>query len=141
MNLRIASLEQLRELEKFIDKIGFNPINSIEYGEVASTVDLYTKSFDELVNVVKEFCKKHKIKLNLSTPRILIERDFDRVYELIGTLALQTPKPATIVVNNDDTGPLPHTLVIVFKLDKGASVAYRRPYRTMPIATEAGSYG
>ena len=100
MNLRVASLEQLRELEKFIDKIGFNPVNSIEYGEVASTVDLYTKSFDELVNVVKEFCKKHKIKLNLSTPRILIERDFDRVYELIGTLALQTPKPATIVVNN-----------------------------------------
>ena len=100
MNLRIASLEQLKELEKFIEKLGFNPINSIEYGEVASTVDLYSKSFDDLVRVVKDFCKKHKIKLNLSTPRILIERDFDRVYELIRTLALEDLKPATIVVNN-----------------------------------------
>ena len=100
MNLRIASLEQLKELEKFIEKLGFNPINSIEYGEVASTVDLYSKSFDDLVRVVKDFCKKHKIKLNLSTPRILIERDFDRVYELIRTLALEDLKPATIVANN-----------------------------------------
>src|SRR5699024_1456806 len=72
INLRISSLEQLRELEKFILKLGFNPINSLEYGEVASTVDLYTKSFDDLVREVREFCKKHKIKLNLSTPRILI---------------------------------------------------------------------
>lgn len=100
LNLRLASLEQLKEVGKFIEKIGFNPINSIEYGEVASTVDLYSKSFDELVNVVKNFCKDYKIKLNLSTPRILIERDFDRVYELIKSLALKNPKPQTIVVNN-----------------------------------------
>lgn len=100
LNLRIASFEQLNEIAKFIDKLGFNPINSIEYGEVASTVDLYTKSFDELVRTVKAFCKKYKIKLNLSTPRILIERDFDRVFELIKTLALQTPKPASVVINN-----------------------------------------
>ncbi len=100
INLRVASLEQLKELEKFIKRLGFNPINSIEYGEVASTVDLYSKSFDELVTVVKKFCKKHKIKLNLSTPRILIERDFDRVYESNKSLVLKTPKPHTILVNN-----------------------------------------
>jgi len=100
LNLRLASLEQLSTIEKFIKKIGFCPINSIEYGEVASTVDLYTKSFDEIIKYVKKFCKRYNIKLNLSTPRILIERDFDRVYELIKQLALAEPRPKTVVVNN-----------------------------------------
>ena len=100
LNARIASMEQMKELQKFIEKIGFCPITSIEYGEVAATVDLYTKSFDELVCVVKDFCKKNKIKLNLSTPRILIERDFDRVCELNKKLSLHSPRPQTVVINN-----------------------------------------
>lgn len=100
LNLRLASLEQLSEIEKFIKKIGFCPITSIEYGEVASTVDLFTKSFDEIIKCVKKFCKKHNIALNLSTPRVLIERDFDRVYELIKQLALTEPRPTTVVINN-----------------------------------------
>ena len=100
LNLRLASFAQLKELEKFIKKIKFCPITSIEYGEVASTVDLYTKSFDEIIKTVKKFTKKHSIELNLSTPRILIERDFDRVYELIKSLALKEPYPTTVVINN-----------------------------------------
>jgi hypothetical protein len=100
LNLRIASMAQLKEIGKFIKKFGFNPVNSIEYGEVASTVDLSSKSFDDLVVTVKKFCKKHNIALNLSTPRVLIERDFERVYELIKTLALENPRPKTVVINN-----------------------------------------
>ncbi len=100
LNLRLASLEQLKEVGDFIEKYKFNPINSIEYGEVASTVDLSKKSFDRIIMDVKEFCKKYKIDLTLSTPRILIERDFDRVFEANKALALQEPKPKSIVVNN-----------------------------------------
>jgi len=100
LNLRLSSLEQLREIDKFIKKTGFNPISSIEYGEVASTVDLFTKSFDKIIVTVKNFCKKHDIDLNLSTPRVLIERDFDRVYEHIKGLALKNPRPRTVVINN-----------------------------------------
>lgn len=100
LNLRLSSLEQIKEIGKFIKKTGFNPVSSIEYGEVASTVDLYTKSFDKIIVTVKNFCKKHDIDLNLSTPRVMIERDFDRVYELIKSLALSSPRPRSVVVNN-----------------------------------------
>ncbi|MBR1977561.1 U32 family peptidase [bacterium] len=100
LNLRLASLVQLKEIDKLIKKLGFCPISSIEYGEVASTVDLYSKSFYEIIKTVKKFCKKHGIALNLSTPRILIERDFDRVFELIKQLALENPRPNRVVINN-----------------------------------------
>ncbi len=100
LNLRLASLAQLKELDKLIKKLGFSPVTSIEYGEVASTVDLYSKSFYEIIKTVKKFCKKHGIALNLSTPRILIERDFDRVFELIKQLALESPRPNRVVINN-----------------------------------------
>ncbi|MBQ3102355.1 U32 family peptidase [bacterium] len=100
LNLRLASLVQLKEIDKLIKKLGFCPITSIEYGEVASTVDLYSKSFYEIIKTVKKFCKKHGIALNLSTPRILIERDFDRVFELIKQLALENPRPNRVVINN-----------------------------------------
>ena len=100
LNLRLASLVQLKEIDKLIKKLGFCPISSIEYGEVASTVDLYSKSFYENIKTVKKFCKKHGIALNLSTPRILIERDFDRVFELIKQLALESPRPNRVVINN-----------------------------------------
>lgn len=100
LNLRLTSLEQVNTLEKYIEKIGFNPVKSIEYGEILSTADLFKGNFNQIIDKVKKFSKQHKIKLNLSTPRILIERDFDRVYEYVKLLFTKKPYPASIVVNN-----------------------------------------
>ncbi len=100
INLRLSELAQVKELEKYIKKIGFNPISSIEYGEILSTCDLSTSSFNEIITKVKKICKKHDIKFQLSTPRILIERDFDRVYEYVKQLLLSDPHPDSLIINN-----------------------------------------
>lgn len=100
INLRLSELEQLNEVKKFIQKLGHNPIYSIEYGEILSTCDLSTSSFSEIIGKVKKFCAKHDIKFQLSTPRILIERDFDRVYEHVKQLLLTEPSPSSLIVNN-----------------------------------------
>src|SRR5574344_1262276 len=89
INLRLSELAQLKEVKNFIKKMGYNPINSIEYGEILSTCDLATSSFDETITKVKKFCDKNKIDLQISTPRILIERDFDRVYDHTKQLLLK----------------------------------------------------
>lgn len=100
INLRLSGKEQLKEVKKFIHKLGYNPIYSIEYGEILSTVDLATSSFNEIIRDVKKFCKAQQIKLQLSTPRILIERDFDRVYEYVKNLCLENPLPSSLIINN-----------------------------------------
>ncbi len=100
INLRLSSLAQLKEIKKFIDKVGFNPIHSIEYGEILSTSDLATSSFNNIINKVKAFCKNQKIQFQISTPRILIERDFDRVFEYVKNICQETPHPSTIIANN-----------------------------------------
>ncbi len=100
INLRLSELEQLKELEKYIKKIGINPISSIEYGEILSTCDLSTSSFNEIITKVKAFCAKYEIDFQLSTPRILIERDFDRVYEYVKQLLLTEPTPSSLIINN-----------------------------------------
>ena len=100
INLRLSSLNHINQIKKFINKLGFNPIYSIEYGEIVSTADLATSSFKEVILKVKKFCNTYGIKLQLSTPRILIERDFDRVYEYEKELALTEPHPSSIIVNN-----------------------------------------
>jgi len=100
INLRLSELAQIKELENYIKKIGINPVHSIEYGEILSTSDLSTSSFCEIITKVKKFCKKHDIKFQLSTPRILIERDFDRVYEYGKQLMLADTEPDSIIINN-----------------------------------------
>ena len=100
INLRLSSYAQLDDLKKFIAKIGFNPVDSIEYGEILSTSDLAKSSFHQIITKVKKFCFNHGIKLQLSTPRILIERDFDRVYEYVKNLCLTEPIPSSIIINN-----------------------------------------
>lgn len=100
INLRLSSLEQLKPVKKFIQKLGFNPITSIEYGEILSTIDLAKSSFNEIIKDVKKFCCDQNIKLQLSTPRILIERDFDRVYEYVKNLCLEEPAPNSLIINN-----------------------------------------
>lgn len=100
INLRLSEQAQLKELEKYIKKIGTNPIYSIEYGEIVSTCDLSTSSYNEIIKKVKKICQKHGIKFQLSTPRILIERDFDRVYEYNKQLLLESPEPDSLIINN-----------------------------------------
>ena len=100
INLRLSSLGQLTEIKNFMAKVGFNPIYSIEYGEILNTADLAKSSFNEIIKKVKKFCKNYGINLQLSTPRILIERDFDRVYEYVKNLCLEEPVPSSIIINN-----------------------------------------
>lgn len=100
INLRLSSLAQLTEVKNFMAKVGFTPVYSIEYGEILSTADLAKSSFNEIIKKVKKFCKNYGIKLQLSTPRILIERDFDRVYEYVKNLCLEDPVPSSIIINN-----------------------------------------
>ena len=100
INLRLSSLDHINQLKKYIRKLGFNPVYSIEYGEILSTVDLAKRSFNEILDYVKKFCAEYGIYLNLSTPKILIERDFDRVYEYVKNSCLEAPHPTTIICNN-----------------------------------------
>lgn len=100
INLRLTSLSHIKELKKYIENSGFNPVYSIEYGEIISTSDLSKNSFSDVVTKVKKFCAKYGIKFQLSTPKILIERDFDRVYEYEKELLLASPRPDSLVINN-----------------------------------------
>lgn len=100
INLRLSALDQLKALKKFITKVGFNPVDSIEYGEIVSTADLATSSFETVIKKVKKFCKNNNIKFQLSTPRILIERDFDRVFEYNKSLVLSEPIASSLIINN-----------------------------------------
>ena len=100
INLRLSEYAQVKELEKYIKKVGKCPVYSIEYGEILSTNDLATSSFNELVMKVKKFCAKYGIEFQLSTPRILIERDFDRVYEYVKQIILSDPMPSSLIINN-----------------------------------------
>lgn len=100
INLRLSELAQIKELEKYIKKTGVNPIYSIEYGEILSTADLAVSSFNDIIVKVRKFCTKYGIKFQLSTPRILIERDFDRVYEYVKQILLSTPAPDSLIINN-----------------------------------------
>lgn len=100
LNLRLTGLAQIKELENYIKKIGHNPIYSIEYGEIVSTCDLSKNSFPQVITKVKKFCSKYGIIFQLSTPKILIERDFDRTYEYEKELLLTNPHPDSLIINN-----------------------------------------
>lgn len=100
VNLRLSELEQLKVLKKFITKVGFNPVDTIEFGEIVSTADLAVNSFETVIKKVKKFCKNNNIKFQLSTPRILIERDFDRVFEYNKSLVLSEPIASSLIINN-----------------------------------------
>ena len=59
-----------------------------------------TSSFSQIITQVKKFCTKYGIKFQLSTPRILIERDFDRVYEYVKQILISNPAPDSLIINN-----------------------------------------
>ena len=100
LNLRLTSLEQLKYLKNYLRYSKFNPVYSIEYGEILNTADLSKYSFNAIIEKVKKDCLNYGIKLQLSTPKILIERDFDRVFEYVKLLCIKEPYPDSIVVNN-----------------------------------------
>lgn len=100
LNLRLTSLEQIKELKKYLRKLKHNPINAIEYGEILNTADLERYSFNKIIDIVKDECADHGIKLKLGTPRILTERDFDRVYEYTKSVLTQDKCPHSLVINN-----------------------------------------
>lgn len=100
LNLKLTSLEQLSALKKYIKKHKFNPVYSIEYGEILNTADLARYSFDKIIDKVKKDCYEYGISLQLSTPKILNERDFDRVYEYVKLLCTKNHYPSEIIVNN-----------------------------------------
>lgn len=100
LNLRLTSLEQINELKKYLKKIKHNPINAIEYGEILNTADLAKHNFNKIIDRVKKDCAEYGIKLKLGTPRILIERDFDRVYDYTKAVMMQAPYPSSVVINN-----------------------------------------
>jgi len=100
LNLRLTSLEQIKELKSYIKKSRYNPVYSIEYGEIINTADLAKYSFNKIIDKIKKDCDQFNINLQLSTPRILIERDFDRVYEYVKLLCIKKPYPQSIIINN-----------------------------------------
>jgi len=100
LNLRLTSLEQIKELKKYLKKIKTNPINAIEYGEILNTGDLAKYSFNKIIDKVKNECAECGIKLKLGTPKVLTERDFDRVYEYTKSVLTQEPCPHSVVINN-----------------------------------------
>jgi hypothetical protein len=100
LNLRLTSLEQLKNLKNYINKLKFNPVYSVEYGEIINTADLAKHSFNKIIEKVKKDCLDFDIKLQLSTPKTLNERDFDRVYEYVKLISVQLPYPSSIIINN-----------------------------------------
>ena len=99
INLRLKSLAQINALKTFIQKYNYNPVTSIEYGEILSTNDLAKNSYNDIMEKVQIFCSQYDIKLLLSTPKFLLERDFDRVYEHL-LLCKKQLNPYSIVINN-----------------------------------------
>lgn len=100
LNLKLTSLDQFKTLKKYIKDLKFNPVTSIEYGEILSTADLAKNSFNKIIKKIKIECDKNNIDLLISTPKVLIERDFDRVNEYLKQMCLEDPKPKGIVINN-----------------------------------------
>ncbi|MEI7473374.1 MAG: U32 family peptidase [bacterium] len=100
LNVRLTTLEQFKTLKNYIKSLKFNPVYSIEYGEILSTADLAKNSFNKIIEKVKRDCERYNIQLFLSTPKVLIERDFERVNDYIKQLCLESPRPQGIIVNN-----------------------------------------
>jgi len=100
LNLRLVSLAQMKELKKYLKKLKINPINAVEYGEILNTADLAQYSFSKIIDKIKKDCHSYGIKFRLGTPKTLIERDFDRVYDYTKATILENPCPDSVIINN-----------------------------------------
>lgn len=99
ISVRLFSLAQIQELKNFIVQNGYNPFYSLEFGEIVSTSDLYKKNIYEILKEVFDFCEHYNINFEYSTPKTLIDRDFERVYNDAKNFCLKYP-PKSIIVNN-----------------------------------------
>lgn len=99
INLKLNSLAQIKELDKFIRKNKINPVYSIDFGEIISNKELASKCAGEILKEVYDFCKKYHIKFEYGTPKILIERDFTRVFEQLKNFCTEHP-PDLVIINN-----------------------------------------
>lgn len=94
--IKISCLNQLKLTEKYT---GTNCIKAVEYGEISRTADLQKFNIIEIAEKIKDFCQKNNILFYYATPKILVERDYGRVYGDIKTL-FQKIRPDALVVNN-----------------------------------------
>lgn len=100
LRVRLTRMEHFKSIEDYINTYGNNFIDIIEFGDIIYPSDLAKESYEMIIKKVKEFCVKHDIKLYLTTPRILIERDFERVTDTVKWLCFKNPRPEGIVINN-----------------------------------------
>lgn len=100
INLKIVSLSQLKELEDYILKKGFNPVSSIEAGEIIHPADLCKYSAEDIIIYINNFCKKFDMKFRYGTPKTLITRDFSRVFNTAKIISKQI-NPYSVVINNE----------------------------------------
>ncbi len=100
LNFRLSRLEHINKLKHYLKRLKYNPLSSIEFGEVLYTKDLADSSYSKIITKVKRFCKMAGIQFQLATPKILTERDFDRVYDYSKSLILLDPKPDLLIINN-----------------------------------------
>lgn len=100
LRLRLSKLNHLSALEDYITNTGTNLVDIIEYGDIINPLDLSQHNYTSIINKVKQFCAKYNMKFYLTTPKTLIERDFERVVDTIKYLCFKDPQPEGIVVNN-----------------------------------------
>lgn len=100
LRVRLTRMEHFKAIEEYLSFCGNNFIDIIEFGDIIYPSDLAKESYEQIIKKVKEFCLKHEIKLYLTTPRILIERDFERVTDTVKWLCFKNPRPEGIVINN-----------------------------------------
>ncbi len=100
LRLRMTSLEQIEALESYIQNTNNNFVDIIEYGDIINTKNLSKQPYNDIINRVKLICKNHNLSFYLTTPKILIERDFDSVSDNIRNLCTEEPVPEGIVINN-----------------------------------------
>ena len=95
--LKISGLSDLKTAEMLINKN--TDIIETEYGEISQTADLQKYDICQIAKIIKDFSQNKGIKFLYSTPKILSERDFERVYEDIKNIFSKT-KPDALVINN-----------------------------------------
>ncbi|MGD9581147.1 MAG: U32 family peptidase, partial [Vampirovibrionia bacterium] len=98
--IRLTRMDQFAALEEYIKNTNNNIVDIIEFGDIIYPSDLAKESYEQIVKRVKVFCESYNIKLYLTTPRILIERDFERVADTVKYLCFKNPRPEGVVINN-----------------------------------------
>ena len=96
--IKISLLNQLELIRKFLEAKEL-PITEISYGEIARTKDLQNYDIYLIAKIIKNFCIKNEIKFSFSTPKIVENRDFDRLYDDIKK-NFSDIQPNSLIINN-----------------------------------------